>query len=231
MTAVLLHARTPASFRRQNPMYMPDFSEKLLIAYEYQEGETIEESEAYYGLEEVRTYAPLLRLAHRLGLDKEALRIVVVPKDAQWRIKRDVMGDEWIEEIHRKWPRESCVLDSGDHDLPPAEEPEEGGLEVVINDGYGGFSLSRKALDAYERVTGRPFTRQVRRTDLVLVGIVKRLGQAAGGHASRLRVLRIPRDVQGFRIKSHAGREWAEEVHRYWGVTNVERDTREYWSD
>ena len=212
-------------------MYVPDFSNKLLTAYERQEGESMEESVEYYGLEAVRTYPPLLKLAQRLGLDKEALRIVVVPEDAQWRIKRDIMEDEWIEEVHRKWPREACVLDSGDRDLPPADEPEDG-LEVVINDCFGGFALSRKAAELYEKVSGLRFShRTVRRTDPVLVGIVKRLGQAAWAFSARLRVIRIPRDVQGFRIKSHSGREWAEELHRNWGVTNVERDTREYWSD
>ena len=116
----------------------------------------------YYGLECVRTYGPLLKLARKMGLDAEALRIVSVPADAKWTIKRNLMGDEWIEEDHRKWPQASCDMDSDQHprfliSRTKKEEEEEEEEEVVINDAFGGFGLSPMAESFYEQMTGTHF--------------------------------------------------------------------------
>ena len=257
---VLLHARTPLAFRRQNPDYEPDFSCKFLDAYAKQEGgETMEvrtalaplafvcwlvtfewqESVEYYGLECVRTYAPLLKLARKMGLDVEALRIVPVPLDAKWTIKRNLMEDEWIEEDHRKWPQASCDMDSDQHprhlvaSRTKKEEEEEEAEEVVINDAFGGFGLSPMAESFYEQMTGTHFDEDtIARNDAALVEIVRGLKDKNAGTAiTRLTIVKIPRSVRGWKVKAHAGREWVEEEHRNWGVSNEKVDTREYWSD
>jgi hypothetical protein len=64
------------------------------------------------------------------------------------------------------------------------------------------------------------------------VEIVRSLKDKNAGTAiTRLTIVKIPRSVRGWKVKAHAGREWVEEEHRNWGVSNEKVDTREYWSD
>jgi len=73
---------------------------------------------------------------------------------------------------------------------------EDASLEIVINDCYGGFSLSRNACEAlglkypqdkYEYAyTGRG--------DPKLIEVVKRLGDPASGVAARLKIIKVDCD-------------------------------------
>lgn len=48
-----------------------------------------------------------------------------------------------------------------------------------------------------------------------LVSVVEKLGVAASGHLSELKIIEIPADVE-YLIESHDGVEWVAEKHRTW---------------
>jgi hypothetical protein len=111
--------------------------------------------------------------------------------------------------------------------------------KIVINTSFDRFSLSHKAFlrlrdlgqsDALKEVDRgahwphaalprEPSLNQcvkaISRDDGALVRVVEELGDAANGHAARLKVVSIPDDVKWIITKVEGG-EQVSEVHRTW---------------
>lgn len=79
-------------------------------------------------------------------------------------------------------------------------------VEIVLNKGYGGFSLSKQALDLYNQRSGNnlEWEHSISRDDPILVQIVKELGVKANGSYSNLRVVELNVD---YNIESEDGYE------------------------
>jgi hypothetical protein len=116
---------------------------------------------------------------------------------------------------------------------------------VVINACHGGFSLSHDAILLYHRYAGTQIywrdlepssswspriyhldpectdqhcwsDQDLVRDDPVLVRVVRELGgDAAGGPAAMLKVVKVPADVSWI-VQDYDGMEWVAEVHRTW---------------
>lgn len=90
---------------------------------------------------------------------------------------------------------------------------------VVINDCYGGFGLSDRAIKEYKRLAGITdpsfYDRDIPRDDAYLVKIVKELGMAANGAHANLKIVEIPGDIEWL-VQEYDGAEWVAEAHRTW---------------
>jgi hypothetical protein len=92
---------------------------------------------------------------------------------------------------------------------------------IVINDCYGGFSLSDRAIREYKKLAGIKeddkefYDRDIPRDDPYLVKIVKELGMGANGSCANLKIVEVPADVD-WMIAEYDGAEWVAEVHRTW---------------
>ena len=65
-------------------------------------------------------------------------------------------------------------------------------------------------------VNGKPWhDRNVDRDDPVLVRVVKELGKASWGDHAKLKIVRVPADVD-WQIEDYDGLEWVSEQHRTW---------------
>lgn len=113
--------------------------------------------------------------------------------------------------------------------------------EIVINECHGGFSLSRDAEIAWLERTATPYvtiprddrhsdmrygphiivnnkhwySNQISRDDTTLVQIVRELGQNSWGHNAKLKIVKVPADVE-WQIDEYDGNEWVSEKHRTW---------------
>ena len=97
---------------------------------------------------------------------------------------------------------------------------------LVINACHGGFRLSDAAKDLYMKRAGRepPSTYSINRADPVLVDVVRTLGsKAASGRHSKLRIIKIPENVE-YCLDDYDGKEWVAEKHRQWGRFAEESD-------
>ena len=111
-------------------------------------------------------------------------------------------------------------------------------MKLVINDCYGGFSLSRKAVerlremgnghaleedikDYWEMTDGRRVQRpdiylfDIPRDDPQLIQIIEEMGDEANGEAAKLKIIEIPDDVEWI-VQEYDGIEWVAEKHRTW---------------
>lgn len=90
---------------------------------------------------------------------------------------------------------------------------------VVINDCYGGFGLSELAFTRYlemASITDESFIYlDIERDDPYLVKIVNEMGEKANDSCSKLKVVKIPADVNWI-IQEYDGIEWIAEEHRTW---------------
>jgi hypothetical protein len=90
---------------------------------------------------------------------------------------------------------------------------------IVINDCYGGFGLSLRAINEYRKmanITATDFSdRDIPRDDPYLIKVVKELGMGANGSHSNLKIVEIPGDVD-WTIQDYDGVEWVAEKHRTW---------------
>ena len=90
---------------------------------------------------------------------------------------------------------------------------------VVINDCYGGFSLSDRAIREYKLMAGITAVdfcdRDIPRDDPYLVKVVKSLGMAANGSCASLKIVEVPTGVN-WHIAEYDGAEWVAEDHRTW---------------
>ena len=84
-------------------------------------------------------------------------------------------------------------------------------MKIVVNRCWGGFGLSQEALEEI----GIKYDFDVKRNDPKLVQVVERLGEAANGYLSNLRVIDIPDDVD-WEIDDYDGMETIHEKHRSW---------------
>lgn len=92
-------------------------------------------------------------------------------------------------------------------------------MKIVINRCFGGFSLSNQASEMYCAAknisTDNFFDRDVSRNDPILVEIIEKLGTAADGRYSELKVVDIPDDVDWV-VEEYDGMEYVAERHRVW---------------
>ena len=116
-------------------------------------------------------------------------------------------------------------------------------MKVVINDCYGGFDLSERAIMRYAEIKGIKlyknyieygiaYTTQpaktnkeidqffwsvhrIHRDDPALVQVVEELGRSANTQVSFLKVIDIPEGIE-WDLEEHAGNEWIAEAHRTW---------------
>jgi hypothetical protein len=112
--------------------------------------------------------------------------------------------------------------------------------EIVINTQYGGFGLSHKAFlrlrelgqveaqdepdwgEHYSDGSGPreqhgwdSFGQDIPRDDPLLIQVIRELGKAANGNCAKLKVVKIPNDVDWV-LEEYDGREWISECHRTW---------------
>ncbi len=101
--------------------------------------------------------------------------------------------------------------------------------KIVINTCYGGFGLSKMALESYAHRKGLQLgkwnqtwgfyedlsCRSIERDDKDLVEIVEQLGSKANGSCADLKVVEIPDDVE-WTVHEYDGSEWVAEAHRTW---------------
>lgn len=113
--------------------------------------------------------------------------------------------------------------------------------DIVINTCHGGFGLNYDTRIAWLERSQIPYTliprddrystnrygpiivvngkhwydTMIPRDDPVLVSLVKELGQNTWGEHARLKVVRIPADVD-WQIDEYDGKEWVAERHRTW---------------
>ena len=81
-------------------------------------------------------------------------------------------------------------------------------MKVVYNNCYGGFSLSKKAIDLYKELTGKSeeiSAYGINRHDHALVKVVETLGAKADGYLASLRI----KEIKGnkYRIEEYDGIE------------------------
>jgi len=90
---------------------------------------------------------------------------------------------------------------------------------IVINDCYGGFSLSDRAVAEYKKMAGITdpnfLHRDIPRDDPYLVTLVRDLGMSANGECANLKIVEIPGDVEWL-VQEYDGAEWIAEKHRTW---------------
>jgi len=92
-------------------------------------------------------------------------------------------------------------------------------MKIVINKCYGGFGLSKEAMDLYlekKGMQGEKIHRsEIDRTDPILIEVVDELGILASDAYSELDIVDIPDDVDWY-IEEYDGNEWVAERHRTW---------------
>jgi hypothetical protein len=114
-------------------------------------------------------------------------------------------------------------------------------MKIVINDDWGGFSLSDKAIERYAELAGINLVKQVKddsfwgayyyndeiknenlfsdyeisRDDGFLIQVVEELGEEANGSHASLKVVEIPENVE-WEINDYDGVEHIAEKHRTW---------------
>jgi len=93
-------------------------------------------------------------------------------------------------------------------------------IEVVINDCFGGFSLSDEAILRYAELKNngedKYFSdRDIPRDDKTLIKVIRELGVKANGMCADLKILEIPENVK-WHISEYDGNEHIAEDHRTW---------------
>ena len=102
--------------------------------------------------------------------------------------------------------------------------------KIVINKCFGGFGLSRKAVDLYCEEKGidpgewdelfghyRNFdTYSIKRDDSFFVKLVETLGKEANGQCADLVIVEVPDGIK-WQIEEYDGSEHIAEKHRTWG--------------
>lgn len=92
-------------------------------------------------------------------------------------------------------------------------------MKVVINTSYGGFGLSKVALDyirdKHQKVIDQYGDCRESRSDPALIDAVETLGEKANGGYAELKIVEVPDDVK-WHIAEYDGSEWVAENHRTW---------------
>jgi hypothetical protein len=85
--------------------------------------------------------------------------------------------------------------------------------KIVINRCFGGFGLSEEALKLLGTESYMDYDED--RENPKLIEVVEKLGAAANGGYSKLRIVEIPEDVE-YTIEEYDGVESIHEKHRSW---------------
>lgn len=85
--------------------------------------------------------------------------------------------------------------------------------KIVINNCYGGFGLSPKALAELQVTESESY--KISRDDPRLIACIEKLGAESGDEYSSLKIVEIPDDVS-WEICEYDGYEWVAESHRTW---------------
>ena len=93
--------------------------------------------------------------------------------------------------------------------------------KVVINKCFGGFGLSKEALNLLGQESDSFYWMDDKRTDSLLVEVVEELGERASGEYAKLKVVELPEDVQ-WSIRERDGNEWIAENHRLGGSKTMQ---------
>jgi hypothetical protein len=109
-------------------------------------------------------------------------------------------------------------------------------MEVVINRCFGGFCISDEAVELYlqkaeltytkyndeyyiasngEKYNEYSFSEDEKRTDPILIQVVKELKEKSFGYCSKLKIVEIPDNIE-FEISDYDGKEIVEEKHLKW---------------
>jgi len=114
-------------------------------------------------------------------------------------------------------------------------------MKIVINQDFGGFSLSDKAMERYCEIACMEYEKvdtsygsslfykaghvgkddqiidayEFHRDDKILVHVVEQLKEEANGKYASLKVVEIPDGVEWF-VDEYDGRECIRESHRVW---------------
>ena len=90
-------------------------------------------------------------------------------------------------------------------------------MKIVINNCFGGFGISEKALDRYNELANTKLESYygMDRTDPFLVQVVEELGAEANDFAANLKIVDIPDDIEWY-IHEYDGLEAVYEHHRAW---------------
>jgi len=95
--------------------------------------------------------------------------------------------------------------------------------KIVINKCYGGFGLSKPALDLYANLAGLPTSKDVHDWDIdrdnpTLIKVIETLGcrTSSDYNNSELQIVEIPDGIE-WTIEEYDGLEWIAEKHRTWG--------------
>ena len=93
-------------------------------------------------------------------------------------------------------------------------------MRIVINRCFGGFGLSPRAEALFRRTERvKPdddfSVYDIPRDHPTLIKIVEKLGEAAGGDHSELKIVEVPDDVNWY-VEEYDGLEHVAERHRVW---------------
>lgn len=93
-------------------------------------------------------------------------------------------------------------------------------IEIVINDCFGGFGLSKQAIKEYLKLKGIKesddfWDNDIERDDKDLVAVVKKLKDEASGNYADLKIVEIP-DGMKWHIHDYDGKEHVAEDHKTW---------------
>ncbi len=96
--------------------------------------------------------------------------------------------------------------------------------EVVINSCFGGFSLSKKAVELLSKLTGiEPDEyRNIPRDDKYLVAVVKALGKEANGNCADLQIVDLEKGTKWY-IREYDGIESIEFKQQMWLCTTNDK--------
>ena len=96
--------------------------------------------------------------------------------------------------------------------------------KIVYNTCYGGFGLSKKAIERYWELKGEPRPEHwwentdVHRADPILVQVVEELGESANDAHADLDIRELPAGTL-YRIEEYDGMEWVTTQDEYeWSV-------------
>ena len=83
--------------------------------------------------------------------------------------------------------------------------------KIIINDCYGGFSCSERAMKLYNRLSSNPIEADfmLPRACPIAISIVEKLGKESWGECSKLVIVEIPSQAD-CDIQDYDGKEWVE---------------------
>lgn len=111
------------------------------------------------------------------------------------------------------------VASDGAADATPVVAPMNA---VVINECFGGFSLSPDALTRMKELGYEGSQYDIPRDDPRLVQVVRDLGDDANGRWARLVVIELPAGVTKWHVHEYDGYESVHSAHRTWQSEGVE---------